>query len=116
MVLSLAPLTNSQVSLDVSVKPLPAESKVMINNNLQIEADKGVSEEAKKDALEYLDKLFANKNVKISSELDDRGLSQIYITDQDSGKAIIKIPVDAIVTTVNKSREHNIGWLMNLLV
>lgn len=113
----VGPTSSNPISMALSIRhqiTTPAAEK--ISEELNAGGRIAVAEKAFQTALGQVSKLLAEKNIKVSTIFDDVNGNQVRIVDGDSGKVIIKLPPNAVIQIAQRSKEHNIGWIVNELL
>ena len=111
-------LTSSNpINMELSIRQrvtTPAVQK--ISQELNAVGRVSVAERAFQTALGHISRLLAEKNIQVSTISDSGNLNQVRIVDGDSGRLITQLPPDAVIQIAQRSKEHNIGWIVNKLL
>lgn len=100
--------------LNLREKVVPEKAQ-QVDNQLHSPGRRVVGEQALQKSLQFLSKLFDEKNVQVTNNFDVSSGSEIRITDGDSGKTIVELPPHAVVEMANRAKERQTGWLIDIL-
>jgi len=117
MAVIIGPTSSNPIYMQLSIRQqinTPAMQK--ISQELNAGGRVAVADQAYKKALDYVSKLLAEKNIQVSTIYDSQNGNQVRIVDGDSGRLITQLPPNAVIQIAERSKEHNIGWIVNKLL
>jgi len=117
MVVMVGPTSSNPINMELSIRQhvnTPAVQK--ISQELNAGGRVTLAERAFETALGHVSKLLAEKNIQVSTIFDSQNGNQVRIVDGDSGKVITQLPPEAVIRIVQRSKERNIGWIVNKLL
>ena len=117
MAVMIGPTSSNPIKMDLSIRHqvnTPAVQK--ISQELNAGGRVAVAEQAFQSALGHVSKLLAEKNIQVSTIFDSENGNQVRIVDGDSGILITQLPPNAVIKIAQRSKEHNIGWIINKLL
>ena len=117
MAVMIGPTSSNPINMELSIRQrtnTPAVQK--ISEELNAGGRVAVAEKAFQTALGHVSRLLAEKNIQVSTVFDSENGNQVRIVDGDSGKLITQLPPDAVIQIAQKSKEQNIGWIVNKLL
>lgn len=115
----LKPISNNNIQLQKPAQKPKEEtpSKENIDKTIKAEGTKKIGEEALEKAISELSKMLEGKHIEVSTVYDAKsGQQRVSLTDGNTGKKLVQIPPDAAVEMAEKSKQENIGWLLDRLV
>ncbi|EAX46802.1 hypothetical protein TcarDRAFT_0766 [Thermosinus carboxydivorans Nor1] len=119
MAASIGPVSSKPfyTQLDFSVRAKDTSPTMQaIDSKLNAAGRKSVGQQSFQASLQYLARLFDKKNVQVATSIDNQGLTQVTLTDGDSGKRIAQLPPDAVVAMANRARQQHVGWLVDVVL
>lgn len=113
----IGPISRNYNNMNVSIRQRVDSPIVQkISNELKARGRVAVAEKVFEEALRHVSKLLAEKNIQISTIVDNQNGSQVRIVEGDSGKLITQLPPDGVIEIAQKSKEQRIGWIMDVLL
>ncbi|MBC2723825.1 flagellar protein FlaG [Desulfosporosinus sp.] len=117
MAVTIGPTSSNPINMELSIRQrvnTPAAQK--ISQELNAGGRVAVAERAFQTALGHISKLLAEKNIQVSTIFDSQNGNQVRIMDGDSGRLITQLPPNAVIQIAQRSKERNIGWIVNKLL
>lgn len=115
MAVSIGPFQSNPIQLNVSLRPqVQSRAEQEISAKLNAPGRVQVGEGAKQEALNYLQKILQEKSFQVSALYDgQKGMSQVTVVDNDSGKEVVKLPADTVVNIAERAKQSHLGWLID---